>query len=101
MDSFQPKVITRSNPARIEIEWTDGHRTSYATADLRRLCPCARCVDETTGIRVHNPATVAADLVHNDVRMVGNYAIAISFGDGHDTGIFPFRYLRENDPGAP
>jgi len=29
---------------------------------------------------------------------VGNYAITIYFADGHSTGIFPYRFLRENDP---
>ena len=28
----------------------------------------------------------------------GNYALALRFSDGHETGIFPFRFLRENDP---
>ena len=42
---------------------------------------------------------VPGDLVHSDVRLVGNYGLAIRFADGHDTGIFPFRFLRDRDPG--
>jgi DUF971 family protein len=95
---FQPKVIRRTDPARIEIEWLDGHLTNYTTAELRGLCPCARCVSETSGVRMHDPASVPPTLTHTNVRMVGNYAIAIAFADGHDTGIFPFQYLREHDP---
>jgi DUF971 family protein len=98
MSAFQPKVISRSDPYRIEVEWADGHHTSYATADLRRLCPCAHCVSETTGVRLLDPASVPDFLTHLDVRMVGNYAISIRFSDGHETGIYPFRMLRENDP---
>jgi DUF971 family protein len=30
--------------------------------------------------------------------LVGNYAIRIRFSDGHDTGLFSWRYLREIDP---
>ena len=30
--------------------------------------------------------------------LVGNYAIRITFSDGHDTGIFSWEYLREIDP---
>ena len=96
---FQPLVITRSDPARIEVEWADGHKTSYSTAQLRGLCPCANCVNELTGVRMHDPAAVPEGMVHKEVRMVGNYAISLQFEDGHDTGIFPFRFLRENDPG--
>ncbi len=101
MDEFQPLTITRSNPARIDVEWSDGHKTGYTTAELRGLCPCAQCVDEVTGRRVHDPASVPEDLIHRDVQLVGNYAIAIEFGDGHSTGIFPFRFLRRNDSTAP
>ena len=96
--SPQPLVIRRSDPARLEIEWDDGQKTVYTTAQLRGLCPCAACIDELSGVRRHDPASVPPDLVHEDVRMVGNYAITLRFADGHDTGIFPFPYLRENDP---
>jgi DUF971 family protein len=30
--------------------------------------------------------------------MVGNYAVAVRFSDGHETGIYPFPFLREHDP---
>ncbi len=98
MSLFRPLVIARSDPHKIEVEWADGHHTSYDTAELRRLCPCANCVSETTGVRTLDPTSVPDFLTHLDVRMVGNYAISIRFSDGHETGIFPFRMLRENDP---
>ena len=98
MSDSQPRVITKSDPYRLEVEWADGHRTSYATAELRRLCPCAHCVNELTGVRMLDPADVPDDLTHLDVRLVGNYALALRFSDGHETGIYPFRMLRENDP---
>ena len=100
MTAFHLRVIQRSDPARLAIEWADGHTTVYAPAQLRRLCPCAQCVNEVTGQRMLDPATVPQDLTQGDVRLVGNYALALRFSDGHDTGIFPFRFLRENDPGA-
>ena len=100
MSSVQPTVIKKSDPARIEIDWNDGHKTVYTTAELRGLCPCAQCVNELTGTRMHDPATVPEGLVHTHVRMVGNYAIALVFSDGHDTGIYPFPYLRDHDPAA-
>ncbi len=98
--STRPRTITRSDPARIVIEWDDGRQTVYSAAELRALCPCARCVNELTGVRVHDPASVPRELLHQDVRLVGNYAIHIRFSDGHDTGIYPFQMLREKDPGA-
>ena len=98
MSVFQPLVIQRSDPRKIQVDWADGHHTSYSSAELRRLCPCAHCVSETTGQRILDPASVPDYLTHLDVRMVGNYAIAIRFSDGHETGIYPFRMLREADP---
>ncbi len=98
MPSTTPRVITKSDPTRVTVEWDDGHTTVYTARELRGLCPCASCVDETSGHRVHNPASVAADLTQSDVALVGNYAITILFSDGHSTGIYSFPMLRENDP---
>ncbi|MFM7297493.1 MAG: DUF971 domain-containing protein [Planctomycetota bacterium] len=100
MNTYQPLVIRRSDPSKLEIEWADGHRTSYSAAELRGVCPCAGCINEVTGVRMHDPASVPASLTQSDVRFVGNYAIALQFSDGHNTGIFPFRYLRDHDPRA-
>jgi DUF971 family protein len=65
---------------------------------LRALCPCARCVNELTGVRMHDPSSVPADLTQLETRMVGNYALAFRFSDGHDTGIYPYPMLRERTP---
>ena len=98
-DAFRPRVITRSDPAGLTIEWADGHVSRYTTARLRGLCPCAHCVNELTGVRMHDPDSVPEGMTHRDVRMVGHYALALAFADGHDTGIYPFRFLREQDGG--
>ena len=99
MQSLSPKVIRRTDPSRVEIEWSDGRTSAYTPAQLRRLCPCAQCVNETTGVRMLDPTRVSEDLRQSDLALVGNYAITMRFSDGHHTGIFTFEYLRENDPG--
>lgn len=98
MSSTTPAVITRTDPRQVEIEWTDGHRTVYSAAELRGLCPCAMCVNELSGTRMHDPASVPADLEQKDTRLVGNYALTMTFSDGHHTGIFTFPFLRQHDP---
>jgi DUF971 family protein len=98
MPSTSPTRITKSDPTRVVIEWDDGHRTEYSASALRALCPCARCVDELTGVRLLDPGSVPGDLTQLDVRLVGNYALSLRFSDGHETGIYPFRMLRERDP---
>jgi DUF971 family protein len=97
MSSSSPKVIRRSDPTRVEIEWSDGKTSVFTPAQLRGLCPCAQCVSETTGVRMIDPASVPADLRQSDLALVGNYAITMWFSDGHHTGIYTFEYLREND----
>lgn len=98
MKSYTPKVITKSDPTRVEIEWSDGHKTLYSAAELRRVCPCARCVNELTGERTLDPAAIPAELTQGDLVLVGHYAVSLRFSDGHHTGIFPFRFLRDHDP---
>jgi DUF971 family protein len=91
--------IMRRDPSRIAVEWADGRTTSYLAPELRKLCPCAQCVSETTGQRLLDLTSVGDDMTQVDVRIVGNYAITVQFSDGHATGIFTYPYLRENDPG--
>jgi ATP-binding protein involved in chromosome partitioning len=98
MQSTTPAVITRSDPKWIEVEWSDGHKTRYSAAELRSLCPCAMCVNEVSGVRMHDPRTVPADLEQREARLVGNYALTMTFSDGHHTGIFTFPFLRRHDP---
>jgi DUF971 family protein len=95
-----PRVIKRSDPARVEIEWADGATSAFTAAQLRSLCPCARCVDELTGVRVHDPASVPAELTQTELRLVGNYAISIVYSDGHHTGIYTWPFLRDHAPDA-
>ena len=98
MSNAEPRLIIQSDPTRLVIEWVDGERTIYSAAQLRAICPCARCVNELTGVRMHDPQAVPADLLQGDARMVGNYALAFRFSDGHDTGIFTFQMLRSQAP---
>ncbi|MEO2145566.1 MAG: DUF971 domain-containing protein [bacterium] len=98
--STAPKRIGRRDPSRLELEWQDGHRTVYSTAELRRLCPCARCIHELTGQALLDPASVPEELTHNGVQLVGTYALSVAFSDGHSTGIFTWPMLRENDPAS-
>lgn len=94
MLTTQPKVIERSVPGQVTIEWSDGETSVFTAAELRGVCPCAACVSETTGRRMHDPATVADGLEQSNLKLVGNYALDMQFSDGHSTGIFTFTFLR-------
>ncbi len=93
-----PVGITRTPERELRIEWNDGHVVRLSLQLLRDECPCAGCKGETGLLGKHyapmdlpilKPGTY--DLAA--VTAVGNYAIAISWGDGHDTGIYSWEYL--------
>ena len=85
---------------RLEIEWADGHRTGYDSATLRWLCPCAFCRGEA-GLPgwLDSGPTLGEDQTRIvDVHLVGGYAIAPEWGDGHHTGFYTFQLLRDRCP---
>jgi len=89
--------------AGVDITWTDGHKSHYDFAFLRDHCPCATCNEERAKkeslASLNLPASPLLPLYKPKPRaqaatQVGNYAIQISFNDGHSTGIFSYDYLR-------
>jgi ATP-binding protein involved in chromosome partitioning len=92
---FQPTAIRQAGPRELAIAWADGAECVYAVRDLRLACGCASCVDEWSGEGRLDPATVPADVRPLRITPVGRYAIQIQWSDGHETGIYPFRRLRE------
>jgi len=79
----------------LRLVWADGYDQTLAPRDLRIACRCAKCRDEMTGKRLLDPAVVPLDLGITRIWSVGNYALGIAFGDGHDTGIYTFAALRD------
>ncbi len=94
----------------MEIEWKDGHCSSYSFQWLREACPCAMCVEarEKEGRMPGQPPEEkpgalpmfkpAMKPLHTEA--VGKYAIRFAWNDGHETGIYSWDYLRENCPCA-
>jgi DUF971 family protein len=79
----------------LALNWDDGKVGVLTARWLRQNCPCAACVDEWTNKRTLDPEKVPADVRVNDVQTVGNYAMAFSFSDGHNTGIYNWAHLRD------
>lgn len=78
----------------VQLVWTDGSRTAVTARLLRQSCPCAGCVEEWTGRRTLDPDSVPSELTVKDIAPVGTYALAFTFGDGHQTGIYEWKTLR-------
>ena len=78
------------------IEWKDGSATRIDWLELRYRCPCASCLDEITNERLVRRHEIKAGIRPANSEYVGNYALRIFWNDGHDTGIYTFRSLKEN-----
>jgi DUF971 family protein len=93
--------------AGVDIVWSDGHASHYDFPYLREECPCATCNDERIRKSAGGgagPAPAAALPMYKPkaraqaATTVGNYAIQITFTDGHATGIFSYDHLRSICP---
>ncbi len=92
-----PQRIAQDGPRTLLVAWTDGHESRFDVRVLRLACGCAQCVDEWTGENRLDPASVPDDVHPLKVESVGRYALQIEWSDGHASGIYPFRRLRELD----
>ncbi len=77
------------------ITWPNDRVDRHPFVDLRNECRCAVCVDEMTGQRLLDPATIPPDITIKDMQLVGNYALKITWSDGHDTGLYTWQRLWE------
>jgi DUF971 family protein len=93
---FEPAAIgPTEDEARLRVEWKDGRVHEFHPRDLRLLCPCAGCVDETTGVRTLRAEAVDAGVYPTAIHYVGRYALQFVWSDGHSTGIYTWEYLRQ------
>jgi ATP-binding protein involved in chromosome partitioning len=90
-----PTEIGQSGPRALTIRWSDGAESVLDVRELRLACGCAVCVDEWSGEERLDPSSVPEDVHPVTIQSVGRYAIQIAWSDGHGSGIYPFRRLRE------
>ena len=104
-----PEHIAISKSKGIKIDWKDGHRSEYGLTYLRDKCPCAQCTGahgtpprpESTQSQATSPFPMYQPALKMlAVEPVGNYAIRISWSDGHNSGIYSWEHFREICPCA-
>lgn len=111
--------VNKTSGAGMEIDWKDGHRSSWNFSWLRDACPCATCHEEreASGREPGVPKPQPPSLLPmykpparpETVTPVGRYAISFHWNDGHQSGIYSWDYLRRHcqcdecraAPGAP
>ncbi|MBI3802652.1 MAG: DUF971 domain-containing protein [Nitrospirae bacterium] len=93
-----PIEIANLKEKGIRITWSDQHQAVYPHLYLRENCRCASCIHEWSGERLIPPGSIPANIAPVHIEAVGHYAISIHWSDGHDTGIYPFDFLKEICP---
>jgi DUF971 family protein len=92
---IEPVQIVEESDSEVSIKWSDDSESKYNAVQLRRACPCAGCINEWTGEKTLNDSSIPEDLSFRHISIVGRYALNFHFSDGHDSGIFSFKFLRE------
>ena len=87
------KAVRSPRGAKVsEIEWGDGHKGIYPHEILRGYCPCAGCQGHSGTISFI--AANGTELELEEITPVGNYALQLRWFDGHDSGLYSYKYLR-------
>lgn len=100
----RPKSVTVHKGDKLfEIIWRDDHISKFPLHGLRKACPCVVCkgghaemgkpVDPS--VFFEKPERLI-NIQHID--QIGNYAIQITWSDGHNSGIYKWETLREMCP---
>jgi len=89
-----PREIRQPTRQKLAIRWSDGKESVLDAYRLRLECPCAECVDESTGRKKLDPASVPADVWPTSLHPVGRYAMSFVWSDGHSSGIYTHEHLR-------
>ena len=105
--SLVPTEIKRLGSDGIKITWSDGSVDELTSRVLRENCPSAVSLAKRGDTSHDKPlssgpaklkvitSTLDEELKLEQVWGVGNYAIGVRWGDGHDSGIYTFKFLKE------
>jgi DUF971 family protein len=81
----------------LSLSWVDGHVGKTTLRTLRDNCPCAGCQGETVLLKTYAPMPspeLPGKYKLVGANQVGSYALALSWADGHQTGIYTWDNLR-------
>jgi DUF971 family protein len=92
-DTAPVEIRLRRKSRLLEVVFPDGARYALSFEYLRAHSPSAE-------VQGHGPGQDVLQIAKENVRLlsvdpVGHYAVRLVFDDGHDTGLYSWRYLRE------
>lgn len=93
MSAWPEDIRYDSAQRRLHVKFDDGKSYAIAAELLRVESPSAE-------VQGHSPSqkqlvTGKADITVTGLEAVGNYAIRLTFSDGHNSGIYTWPYLAE------
>ena len=89
-----PQQIKLHKKSRLlELRYADGSHYQLSCEFLRVFSPSAEVRGHGRGQEGLQTGKLNVEI--RDIIAVGNYAIQLVFDDGHDSGIYSWRYLRE------
>ncbi|MDP2362833.1 MAG: DUF971 domain-containing protein [Ignavibacteria bacterium] len=92
MTPVKIKVVEKKE---LQIIWDDGSEDLLNLKQLRKLCPCATCLAERDKqSKMYIPLFAENQITVKSLNQVGNYAIQITWNDGHNTGIYEYHFLK-------
>jgi DUF971 family protein len=101
MEIFPTQITARKQAGELIVGWNDGHESRYPLALLRYACPCAMCRGGHENMRSDpDPEVFTRELEDTpatrlkNLEAVGSYAVTMEWEDGHNFGIYNWRYLR-------
>ncbi|MGO9481572.1 MAG: gamma-butyrobetaine hydroxylase-like domain-containing protein [Candidatus Kryptoniota bacterium] len=95
---MRPIKFQKMNDESVLIKWDDDAEFTLSTKYLRDRCPCAACTGESILWREYKPSSLQiltpGKYGLKSAEVVGNYAIGLTWDDGHNTGLYAFDYLK-------
>ena len=86
------EICLQREAGEVQFHWPSGEVTCKRFEALRLACRCAHC---TLARRSDEPVTDATQVSVVDIAPFGVSGVRFVFSDGHEQGVFPWRYLWE------
>lgn len=91
-----PIKIKLLDQKELQIIWDDNSEDVLSLKDLRKFCPCATCLAEREKqSKMFIPIYSANQVTIRNIKQMGNYAVQIEWKDGHNTGIYEYKFLKK------
>ncbi|MBW9077229.1 DUF971 domain-containing protein [Agrobacterium pusense] len=92
-DAWPTELLVSKDRRELTVSFDDGSVYRLKAEMLRVLSPSAEVQGHGPGQKVTVPGK--RDVAIRSMVATGNYAVRIVFDDGHDSGIYTWKYLKE------